>query len=138
MQINLTGHHVDITDPLRGYVDTKFDRLERHFDEVIKVHVILSVEKLRQKAEATIHVNGANVFADAVHEDMYAAIDGLIDKLDRQVLKYKEKRQSHRGAGQKGHAAAPDSALDPATEQAVEAAAAASEADDMQAADDGR
>jgi putative sigma-54 modulation protein len=79
MQINLTGHHVDITDPLKSYVDTKFDRLARHFDNVIKVHVILSVEKLRQKAEATIHINGANVFADAVHEDMYAAIDGLID-----------------------------------------------------------
>ncbi len=97
MQINLTGHHVDITDPLKGYVENKFERLERHFDHVIKVHVILSVEKLRQKAEARIHMNGADVFADAVHEDMYAAIDGLIDKLDRQVLKYKEKRQSHRG-----------------------------------------
>ena len=106
MQINLTGHHVDITDPLKSYVDTKFDRLARHFDNVIKVHVILSVEKLRQKAEATIHINGANVFADAVHEDMYAAIDGLIDKLDRQVLKYKEKRTSHRGNGQKGVAEA--------------------------------
>jgi putative sigma-54 modulation protein len=102
MQINLTGHHVDITEPLKGYVDTKFDRLARHFDDVINVHVILSVEKLRQKAEATIQVNGANVFADAVHEDMYAAIDGLIDKLDRQVIKYKEKRQSHRGNGVRG------------------------------------
>jgi putative sigma-54 modulation protein len=99
MQINLTGHHVDITEPLKDYVDTKFDRLARHFDDVINVHVILSVEKLRQKAEATIHVNGGNVFADAVHEDMYAAIDGLIDKLDRQVIKYKEKRQSHRVSG---------------------------------------
>jgi putative sigma-54 modulation protein len=102
MQINLTGHHVDITEPLKGYVDSKFDRLERHFDQVINVHVILSVEKLRQKAEATLQINGANVFADSVHEDMYAAIDGLIDKLDRQVIKYKEKRQSHRGSGQKG------------------------------------
>jgi putative sigma-54 modulation protein len=102
MQINLTGHHVDITEPLKGYVDSKFDRLERHFDHVINVHVILSVEKLRQKAEATLKINGANVFADSVHEDMYAAIDGLIDKLDRQVIKYKEKRQSHRGNGQKG------------------------------------
>jgi putative sigma-54 modulation protein len=69
---------------------------------VINVHVILSVEKLRQKAEATLQINGANVFADSVHEDMYAAIDGLIDKLDRQVIKYKEKRQKHRGNGQKG------------------------------------
>jgi putative sigma-54 modulation protein len=113
MQINLTGHHVDITEPLKGYVDTKFDRLARHFDEVINVHVILSIEKLRQKAEATIHVNGANVFADAVHEDMYAAIDGLIDKLDRQVLKYKEKRQSHRNAGAKGIGEPPAEAEQP-------------------------
>lgn len=104
MQINLTGHHVDITEPLKGYVESKFERLERHFDHVIKVHVILSIEKLRQKAEARIHMNGADVFADAVHEDMYAAIDGLIDKLDRQVLKHKEKRQSHRGSATKTQA----------------------------------
>jgi len=96
MQINLTGHHVEITDPLRNYVDSKFERLERHFDQVTNVHVILSIEKLRQKAEATMHVNGADLFADAVHEDMYAAIDGLIDKLDRQVKKYKEKLTDHR------------------------------------------
>lgn len=102
MQINLTGHHIDITDSMRGYVDNKFERLARHFDHVINVHVILSVEKLRQKAEATIHVNGAKVFADSVHEDMYAAIDTLIDKLDRQVLKHKEKKQSRRGSGHKG------------------------------------
>ncbi len=96
MQVSLTGHHVDITDALRNYVDSKLERLERHFDQVIDVHVILTVEKLRRKAEATIHVNGANVFADSVHEDMYAAIDGLIDKLDRQVIKHKEKRSNHR------------------------------------------
>ena len=102
MQINLTGHHVDITDALKGYVNSKFERLSRHFDHVIKAHVILSVEKLRQKAEATIQVNGGNVFADSVHEDMYAAIDGLIDKLDRQVLKHKEKKINHRGSGHKG------------------------------------
>ncbi len=97
MQISLTGHHVDVTDALKNYVDGKFERLERHFDQVINVHVILTVEKLRQKAEANININGANVFADAVHEDMYAAIDGLIDKLDRQVIKYKEKKSNHRG-----------------------------------------
>ena len=96
MQVNLTGHHVDITDSLRSYVDTKFERLERHFDHVTNVHVILSVEKLRQKAEATLHLNGANVFADSVQEDMYAAIDGLVDKLDRQVKKHKEKSTNHR------------------------------------------
>jgi putative sigma-54 modulation protein len=99
MQVNLTGHHVDITEPLRAYVDEKIARLERHFDHVTNVHVILSVEKLSQKAEATVHIAGADVFADAVHEDMYAAIDALIDKLDRQVLRHKEKIKSHRGNG---------------------------------------
>ncbi len=98
MQISVTGHHVDVTQPLKSYVDNKFERLERHFDNVTNVHVILSVEKLRQKAEATLHVNGASVFADSVHEDMYAAIDGLIDKLDRQVLKHKEKKTSRRNS----------------------------------------
>lgn len=97
MQINLTGHHIDVTDALRGYVDNKFERLARHFDHVINAHVVLSVEKLAQKAEATLHINGGKVFADSVHEDMYAAIDGLIDKLDRQVLRLKEKKSSHRG-----------------------------------------
>jgi len=110
MQINLTGHHVDITDALKGYVDSKFERVARHFDHVLKIHVVLSVEKLRQKAEATLHVNGAKVFAESVHEDMYAAIDGLIDKLDRQILKYKEKKSTRRGNGNKGM----DQALDTA------------------------
>lgn len=103
MQISLTGHHIDITQALRNYVETKFDRLERHFDQVTNVHVVLSVEKVRQKAEATLHLNGVDVFADATEEDMYAAIDGLVDKLDRQVKKHKEKSTSHRnGAGLKG------------------------------------
>ena len=101
MQINLTGHHVDVTDALKGYVDNKFGRLASHFDHVMNIHVVLSVEKLRQKAEATLLVNGAKVFADSVHEDMYAAIDGLIDKLDRQVLRFKEKKSSHRTLGPK-------------------------------------
>jgi putative sigma-54 modulation protein len=99
MQVNLTGHHVDITDALRAYVDEKIARLERHFEHVTNVHVILSVEKKTQKAEATVHIAGADVFADAVHEDMYAAIDSLVDKLDRQVLRHKEKIKSHRGNG---------------------------------------
>ena len=97
MQVNLTGHHVDITDALRAYVDEKIARLERHFDHVSNVHVILSVEKLNKKAEATVHIAGADVFADSVHEDMYAAIDALVDKLDRQVLRHKEKLKKHRG-----------------------------------------
>jgi putative sigma-54 modulation protein len=95
MQINLTGHHVEITDSLRSYVDTKFEKLERHFDHINNVHVILNVEKLTQKAEATLHLSGAEVFANAQHTDMYAAIDSLIDKLDRQVIKHKEKIKRH-------------------------------------------
>ena len=95
MQINVTGQHLEITDSLRDYVVTKLAKLERHIDTVTNVHVILSVEKLRQKAEATIHINGANLFADAEDENMYAAIDALTDKLDRQVKKHKEKRSDH-------------------------------------------
>ena len=95
MQITVTGHHVDVTDSMRDYVTGKLEKLERHFDNVTDVHVILSVEKLRQKAEATVHVSGQSLYADDVQEDMYAAIDGLVDKLDRQVKKYKEKLTDH-------------------------------------------
>ena len=95
MQINLTGHHVDITDSLRNYVDTKFSKLERHFDHISNVHVILNVEKLNQKAEATMHLSGAEVFASSEDPDMYAAIDSMIDKLDRQVIRHKEKLKRH-------------------------------------------
>jgi len=96
MQLNITGHHVEITPSMNEYVTGKMDKLERHFDNVTNVHVVLSVEKLRQKAEATLHVSGAEIFANCVDEDMYAAVDGLIDKLDRQVIKHKEKLGSHR------------------------------------------
>ena len=95
MQLNLTGRHVEITDSLRDYVNTKFAKLERHFDHINNVHVILDVEKLSQKAEATLHVNGGELFAPTEHQDMYAAIDSLIDKLDRQVIKHKEKLARH-------------------------------------------
>lgn len=95
MEINVTGHHVDITPALRGYVDNKLERLERHFDHATDIHVILSVEKLRHKAEARMHVPGNELFADAVEEDMYAAIDGLMDKLDRQVVSFKERKNNH-------------------------------------------
>jgi putative sigma-54 modulation protein len=95
MQINLTGHHVELTPPLHDYVNSKMERLERHFDHVTDIHVVLSVEKLRHKAEATLHVSGGTLFADAVQEDMYAAIDSLTDKLDRQVKKHKEKLTDH-------------------------------------------
>ncbi|WP_116474429.1 ribosome hibernation promoting factor [Zobellella maritima] len=91
MQINLTGHHVEITDALRDYVNSKFTKLERHFDHITNAHVILNVEKLQQIAEAKLNVSGGEVFANAQHENMYAAIDGLIDKLDRQIIKHKEK-----------------------------------------------
>ncbi|KFZ31197.1 ribosome hibernation promoting factor HPF [Pseudidiomarina salinarum] len=95
MQINLTGHHVEITPPLRDYVDEKFAKLERHFDNITNVHVILKVEKLVQKAEATVHLSGGEIYADSAEEDMYAAIDALINKLDRQVIKHKEKINRH-------------------------------------------
>ncbi|ORU89724.1 MAG: hypothetical protein A6F71_01815 [Cycloclasticus sp. symbiont of Poecilosclerida sp. M] len=96
MQLGISGHHVDVTDSLREYVDTKFERIKRHFDKVIDVHVILSVEKLEQKAEATIQLNGNKIFAEDTKENMYAAIDSLVDKLDRQVRKHKEKSTTHR------------------------------------------
>lgn len=95
MQMNLTGHHVDVTSSLREYVDTKFAKLERHFDHINNVHVVLTVEKLNQKAEATVHMNGTEIFASSTNTDMYASIDTLVDKLDRQVLKYKGKISQH-------------------------------------------
>jgi putative sigma-54 modulation protein len=98
MQLNLTGHHVDITPALRDYVTSKLEKVERHFDHVTNVHVILSVEKLRQKAEAKIHLTGNEIYADATEENMYSAIDGLIDKLDRQIRKHKEKITDHHRA----------------------------------------
>lgn len=91
MQINLTGRHVEVTTALKDYVNNKFAKLERHFDHINNVHVILDVEKLVQKAEATLHVNGGEIFATSENPDMYASIDGLVDKLDRQVIKHKEK-----------------------------------------------
>jgi putative sigma-54 modulation protein len=98
MLIDITGHHLDITPALRDYVNSKFQRLERHFDHVTDVHVILSVQKLRQMAEATLHVSGNKLFADAEDENMYAAIDALADKLDRQIKRHKEKITDHHRA----------------------------------------
>ena len=91
MQINVSGHHIEVTDPLRNYVETKIGRLERHFDRITNVSVILSVEKQRQKAEATIRASGSDVYAEAEADDLYAAIDLMTDKLDRQLIKKKEK-----------------------------------------------
>ncbi len=95
MRLNVSGHHVNVTDSLRGYVESKIERLERHFDLVSDVHCILSVEKLRHKAEAKVNVNGDTIFAETTEEDMYAAIDSLVDKLDRRVRKHKEKMVDH-------------------------------------------
>jgi putative sigma-54 modulation protein len=95
MNINITGHHVEVTPALREYVVGKVDRVLKHFDHVTSVHVVLSVEKLRQKAEITLHVKGKDIYADSEDADLYAAIDLLADKLDRQVLKHKERISDH-------------------------------------------
>ena len=94
MQVNISGQHLEVTEPLRTYIGEKLDRLERHFDKITNVQVILSVEKLQQKIEATLNIPGGEVVANAVHEDMYAAIDSLTDKLDRQLKKHKGKTVS--------------------------------------------
>lgn len=95
MQLNISGHHLELTPPLKDYVESKFDRLQRHFDQITNTQVILSVEKMVQKAEATVHIAGADLFAAAEDEDMYAAIDALADKLDRQLIKHKQKHRGH-------------------------------------------
>ncbi len=96
MQINITGHHIDLTDALHEYVNSKFAKLERHFDNITNVQVILTVQNKSQQAEATVHISGGELFAKCISEDLYAAIDGLIDKLDRQVIKHKEKLKQHK------------------------------------------
>jgi putative sigma-54 modulation protein len=95
MQLSVTGHHVEVTPPLRTYVEKKLERIVRHFDHVIDVHCILTVEKLQQKAEALLKVRGNDIHAYAIDADMYAAIDALTDKLDRLVKKRKDKIQDH-------------------------------------------
>jgi putative sigma-54 modulation protein len=96
MNLNLTGHHLLITPAIREYILTKLERVTRHFDHVIDVNVVLSVDKLRQQITANLHVSGKEIHAECVEADMYAAIDALADKLDRQVLRHKEKRNGHR------------------------------------------
>lgn len=91
MQINITGHRIEVTPALRAFTEDKFDRLERHFDHITNINVIFDVEKLRQIAEATILVTKGEVHASSESEDMYAAIDTLVDKLNRQLIKHKEK-----------------------------------------------
>ena len=100
MQLSISGHHVDVTEAMRNYAQEKVHRLERHYEHITNAHIVLSVEKLRQRAEATLHVSGAELFADADSEDLYAAIDLLIDKLDRQLIRHKEKVIGrHQGRG---------------------------------------
>ncbi len=98
MNVQLTGHHLEVTPALREYVESKLARLKNHFDHVIDLKVTLSVEKLVQKVEATLHVPGNDLHAECANEDMYSAIDMLADKLDRQVLKHKEKHADHHKA----------------------------------------
>jgi len=95
MNLKITGHHVEVTPAIRDYASTKLDRVIRHFDNVTSVNVILSVEKLKQKAEVTVHVRGKDIYVESDDGDMYAAIDSMVDKLDRQVLKYKQKAFEH-------------------------------------------
>lgn len=90
MNLNMTGHHLEITPSIRDYVHSKMTRINRHFDHVIDVNMILSVEKLRQKIEANVHLSGKDIFVESEDADMYAAIDFLVDKLDRQIMKHKE------------------------------------------------
>ena len=100
MNLTISGHHLDVTPSLREYVRAKLDRVTRHFDQVVDITVLLSVEKLsekerRQKAEVTLLVKGKDLFAECASEDLYAAIDQLMDKLDRQVVRHKDKVQNH-------------------------------------------
>jgi putative sigma-54 modulation protein len=99
MNLHLTGHHLDITPAIRGYVSSKLERIIHHFDHVIDVNVILSSEKLQRKVEASVHVRGKDIFCENADVDMYAAIDGLVDKLDRTIIKHKEKSLEHRHDG---------------------------------------
>ena len=95
MQININGHHIELTDSMQDYVNEKFQKLERFFDHINNVHVVLKVEKLRQIAEATLHVNQGEIHASADEENIYAAIDSLVDKLIRQLTKHKKKLNTH-------------------------------------------
>lgn len=100
MNLTISGHHLEVTPALRGYVTTKLERISRHFDQVVDIKVLLTVDNLkekdmRQKAECNIHVKGKDLFAECANSDLYAAVDELADKLDRQVLRYKDKAQDH-------------------------------------------
>lgn len=100
MNLTISGHHLEVTPALRNYVTTKLDRITRHFDQVVDIRVLLTVEKQkekerRQRAECKIHVKGSDMFAESSHHDLYAALDELVDKLDRQVVSHKTRMQEH-------------------------------------------
>ena len=100
MNLQISGHHLEITPAIHDYVTGKLERVTRHFDNVIDVNVILSVDKLKQKAEVTVHLSGKDVYVEVIDEDLYAAVDALVDKLDRQIQKHKQRVQDHhRGKG---------------------------------------
>jgi putative sigma-54 modulation protein len=112
MNLTISGHHLDVTPALREYVLTKLDRVTRHFDQVVDVNVLLTVDNQkekdrRQKAEVTLHVKGRDIFVEQCHEDLYAAIDQLMDKLDRQVCRHKDRMQDHHHESAKRQVAAP-------------------------------
>jgi putative sigma-54 modulation protein len=106
MNLTISGHHLEVTPAIREYVMNKLERVRRHFDRVIDVSVVLSVEKLRQKAEINLHLRGKDLHCEATEADLYAAIDMLVDKLDRQVVKHKECIQAHNAEPLKRQAAA--------------------------------
>jgi len=106
MNINLTGRHLEITPAIREHVTAKLGKIKRHFDNLIDINVILSVDKLQQKAEATVHMSGKTVFAETDDGNLYVAIDNLIDLLDRQILKHKDKSSARRHDDTGGQAAA--------------------------------
>lgn len=104
MNLSISGHHLDVTPALREYVTGKLDRIVRHFDQVIDMRVILSTDSQVRKAEINLHVRGKDLHVESTHEDLYAAIDALVDKLDRQVIKYKSMRSDHQHDGVKHQA----------------------------------
>jgi putative sigma-54 modulation protein len=106
MNLSISGHHLEVTPSIREYVMNKLARIKRHFDMVIDIHVLLSVDKLRQKAEITVHLPGKDIHCEAIDADLYAAIDALVDKLDRQVIKHKDRIQNHAHAALKHQDAA--------------------------------
>jgi len=95
MNVQVSGHHVEVTQAIRDYVLSKLERVQRHFDQVIEINVILSVQKLRHKAEISVHLPGKDIHVESDDEDMYAAVDLMMDKLDRQIIKHKQKAYSH-------------------------------------------